>query len=207
MANEIAQFKAALTDLNMKCQLARDNEVRFALQRGRLEAERTQLLVAMVEAMAPAADTLAVAPVGARADYNVVMSCPAGKGQPTGSYKPWYPPVVPDEPKAVSPPRRHAAQVHPIRKYKRSGKPTNLPTTEVMIFAVLQGTGWMRPNEITSAIRDRYWPGAPRTTAPSVVWRLAQKGRLEKGDDGYRLPVVAAGPPEPQRNTNGQFGA
>jgi hypothetical protein len=53
MATEIAQLKAELTDLNTKCQLARDNEIRFALQRGRLEAERTQLLVKFIEAMAP----------------------------------------------------------------------------------------------------------------------------------------------------------
>ena len=54
MVDEIAKIKSDLNDLNMKCQLARDNEVRFALQRGRLEAERTQLLVKMIEAMAPA---------------------------------------------------------------------------------------------------------------------------------------------------------
>jgi hypothetical protein len=44
-------LKADLNELNMKCQLARDNEVRFALQRGRLEAERASLLVKMIEAV------------------------------------------------------------------------------------------------------------------------------------------------------------
>ena len=59
MANDIAQLKADLNDLNMKCQLARDNEVRFALQRGRLEAERTNLLVKMIEALSPTTPTVA----------------------------------------------------------------------------------------------------------------------------------------------------
>jgi hypothetical protein len=45
MSDEITRLKAELVELNTKCQLARDNEVRFALQRSRLEAERTQLLV------------------------------------------------------------------------------------------------------------------------------------------------------------------
>ena len=44
-------LKTELNDLNMKCQLARDNEVRFALQRGRLEAERASLLVKIIEAV------------------------------------------------------------------------------------------------------------------------------------------------------------
>ena len=44
-------LKADLNELNMKCQLARDSEVRFALQRGRLEAERASLLVKIIEAV------------------------------------------------------------------------------------------------------------------------------------------------------------
>jgi hypothetical protein len=56
MADEIAQLKAALAALNTQCQLARDNEVRHALQRGRLEAERAQLLVKLMEALAAPAE-------------------------------------------------------------------------------------------------------------------------------------------------------
>lgn len=33
MSDEITRLKAELVELNTKCQLARDNEVRFALQR------------------------------------------------------------------------------------------------------------------------------------------------------------------------------
>jgi hypothetical protein len=50
MVDEIAQLKAALVELNTKCLLARDNEIRYALQRSRLEAERTEMMVKLVEA-------------------------------------------------------------------------------------------------------------------------------------------------------------
>ena len=69
MSDEITRLKAELVELNTKCQLARDNEVRFALQRSRLEAERTQLLVKLVEAVAPTA-TPTAAPAAL-----IVLSC------------------------------------------------------------------------------------------------------------------------------------
>ena len=67
MAEDITQLKVELNDLNVKCQLARDNEIRFALQRSRLEAERAKLLVRIMEAMAatPAAPAVALAAVSA----------------------------------------------------------------------------------------------------------------------------------------------
>ena len=185
MANELTRLKAELNDLNMKCQLARDNEVRFALQRGRLEAERTNLLVKMTEALASTADIPAIAPAVAHADpYIVTMSCPRGKA-PAAPFAPYYPTPVPDAPVAVSPSRAAGKQ-------KLRTKPANLPTAETMILAVLQGGQWMRPNQITQAIRDRYWKDMSRTAAPSVVWRMWQANRLEKGEQGYRLPVAAA---------------
>jgi hypothetical protein len=188
MIDEIAQLKADLADLNMKCQLARDNEVRFALQRGRLEAERTNLLVKMVEALAPTtgpvASPSAVTP--SPAPYNITMSsaltCPRGREAPAAI------PVTLREPSSK--------QAKPAGKHKP--KPANLPTMEEMIFAVLQGGLWMRPNQVTAAIRARYWPDAPRNAAPPVAWRLGRAGRLERGDDGYRLPTL---------KSNGQFGA
>ena len=177
MTDAIAQLKAELTDLNMKCQLARDNEVRFALQRGRLEAERTNLLVKMIEALAPTvAAPSAVVPASA---YSVTLSALT---RPHGREVPLTIPVT-----LRQPPARSAG------KQKRNPKPKNLPSTKEMIFAVLQSGDWMRPNQITQAIRDRYWKDAPRTAVPSVVWRMAQGGRLEKGAHrGYRRPVVHA---------------
>jgi hypothetical protein len=173
VATEIAQLKADLTDLNMKCQLARDNEVRFALQRGRLEAERTGLLVKMIEALSPAA-----APVAASSDpYRVVMSCPMGK----------TPPIV--QPREAVP----AMSRTPSRtagKRKRSLKPANSATTADMVLTVLQGAGWLRPNQITAVIKQRFWPAVTGHDIAPVVWRLGKLGRLEKGDDGYRLPAL-----------------
>jgi hypothetical protein len=67
-----AAGRADLAELNIKCQQARDNEIRYGLQRSRLEAERATLLARIVEAVAPPAvsavpyavtwQTLAVAP-------------------------------------------------------------------------------------------------------------------------------------------------
>lgn len=186
MIDEIAQLKADLTDLNMKCQLARDNEVRFALQRGRLEVERTNLLVKMIEVLAPTAAASTAAPATSPAPYNITLSpaltCPRGREAPAAI------PVTLREPSSK--------QTKPAGRQKP--KPKNLPTTEEMIFAVLDGAGWQRPNQITAAIRARYWKEAPRNAAPPVAWRLGRDGRLEKGDDGYRLPVS---------KSNGQFGA
>jgi hypothetical protein len=50
---DIAKLRAELEELNLKCQQARDGEVRYGLQRSRLEAERAQLLARMVEAAHP----------------------------------------------------------------------------------------------------------------------------------------------------------
>jgi hypothetical protein len=58
---DFAKLHVELADLNMKCQQARDNEVRYGLMRSRLEAERAQLLVKMVETIAcPATPTVSV---------------------------------------------------------------------------------------------------------------------------------------------------
>ena len=72
MVDEIARLKAELAELNTKCQLARDNEVRYALQRSRLEAERAHLLVKLVEATTTAVPAAVLA-----APYRVVLQTPA----------------------------------------------------------------------------------------------------------------------------------
>ena len=190
MSDEIATLKAELQILNGRVQAERNDEVRHGLQRGRLEAERSQLLVKLIEAMAPTVDTLgATAPVAARAatradPYIVTMSCPRGKA-PAAPFAPYYPTPVPDVPVAASPSRAAG-------KRKLGTKPANLPTAEAMILAVLQSGDWMRPNQITQAIRDRYWKDMSRTAAPSVVWRMWQANRLEKSEQGYRLPAASA---------------
>ena len=53
MVEEVAKLKAELEALNLQCQLARDNEIRYALQRTRLETGRMQLMLKIVDAIAP----------------------------------------------------------------------------------------------------------------------------------------------------------
>jgi hypothetical protein len=112
----------------------------------------------------------------------VTMSCPAGKA-PAAPFAPYYPTPVPDAPVAALPSRSAGKQ-------KRSGKPAGLATMEEMVFEALKGGAWMRPTQVTQAIRDRYWPSAPRNSAPPVMWRMWQAHRLEKSENGYRLPVA-----------------
>ena len=50
MSDDVAKLKAELDALNLQCQLARDHEIRYALQRSRLEVERTKLLVKLMDA-------------------------------------------------------------------------------------------------------------------------------------------------------------
>jgi hypothetical protein len=84
----VATLKAELAELNLKCQQARDNEVRYALQRSRLEAERASLLVRIVDAMAP----LGPVPAAPPAPYHVVAqqaaSAPAATATPVDEPRP-----------------------------------------------------------------------------------------------------------------------
>jgi hypothetical protein len=80
----IAKLRADLVDLNLKCQQARDNEVRFGLQRSRLEAERAQLLMRMVET--------AQQPMPVTVPYKITM-------QPS--------PIAPNKPKPATVPRNN----------------------------------------------------------------------------------------------------
>jgi hypothetical protein len=74
MSDGMTALKVELERLNQACQLARDNEVRYALQRGRLEAERAQLLVKLMDAMAaPAASPV---PGPAPTPYRVTVGGP-----------------------------------------------------------------------------------------------------------------------------------
>jgi hypothetical protein len=48
--DDAAKLKTELAELNQKCLVARDNEIRYGLQRSRLEAERATLLARLIEA-------------------------------------------------------------------------------------------------------------------------------------------------------------
>ena len=154
--NEVAGLKAGLSELNMKCQLARDNEVRFALQRGRLEAERAMLLIKLMETMVaelvqPAAPALPIVEASENDDDEL--------------------PAAPEA--------------------KHKWKPAGLPTYQQMVQAVLEGAApkWLKPKQITAAIRKTWWPDIPPHKAASTAWGMAQTGKLEKRGSRYRLKL------------------
>lgn len=180
MVGDIAQLKAELNELNVKCQLARDNEIRFALQRSRLEAERAKLLVKIVEAMAPAVATTPPSPV-------ITQAAPFAS--PVEH-------VIIREP-SPAPARGTVIVTDAAAEVGRHNKPADV-TVPDMIEAVLQNAPQgLRPCEITAAIQEHYWPEAPRTWVSSVVWHMGQKGRLAKTGSGrgrlYRLPTRTNG--------------
>jgi hypothetical protein len=165
--DEITTLKAELNDLNVKCQLARDNEIRFALQRSRLEAERAKLLVRIMEAVASTAAPAIALPTAPTptAPYRVVVQAA---------------PMTPLATPACGP--DIAAKAH-------HPKPAGLPTMQAMVETVLQtAPKGMRPCDITVAIQKGWWPNVPRTHVSSVVWHMGQKGRLTKHGAIYRLP-------------------
>jgi hypothetical protein len=50
----------------------------------------------------------------------------------------------------------------------------------------------MAPCDIASVIRDKWWPNVKTTQINSMVWRLAQEGRLQHSNHRYRLNGHAA---------------
>jgi hypothetical protein len=164
MSDEAAKLKAELTELNTKCQLARDNEVRFALQRSRLEAERTQLLVKLVEAMAPSVIPTPPA-VGPTSPWRVTLQMPTSDNVSRPS------------------PNQPAYPADARRKHKADG----LPSIATMITAVLKETPGLRPPEIADFIRKQWWPDLPTPTISTTVWRMVRSGHLTQQDGRYAL--------------------
>lgn len=93
---------------------------------------------------------------------------------------------------ATTTPRPAASRARPARRLKRSIKPSGLPTTAKMTLTVLQEAGgWLRTSQITSEIRDRWWPGVSSRDIAPGAWRMAQEGKLERDEQhGYRLPAA-----------------
>jgi hypothetical protein len=159
MSDEIAKLKAELEALNLQCQLARDHEIRYALQRTRLEAERIQLMLKIVDAVASPPEAV-----------------PPSHPLPAAMRK--SPPAP-----AADATRR---EQKPAQRQKR--KPDGLPTVAEMVFAILEGEEvGMRPRDIAKIARRKWWPGLRGAAVNAVVWKLAGKGRLEKDGRLYRL--------------------
>ena len=159
MSDEITKLKADLAELNAKCLTARDNEIRYALQRSRLEAERSQLLVNLVEA---ATSTPEPAPVPApAAPWRVTVQ----QGPATAT-----PPSAPTNLDTL---------VKASKNYARKHKPDGLPTIEAMITAAFQEIPSARPPDVADYIRKRWgWPELKTPTISSKIWHMRQEGRL-----------------------------
>jgi hypothetical protein len=161
--DEVIRLRTELDELNLKCQTARDNEVRYALQRSRLEAERAKLLVKLVEATA----TTAVPAAVLAAPYRVVLQTPT---------------PVPDNVAVL----RSLPTAHPVDP-RRKHKPAGLPSIATMIAAVLKETPNLRPPEIADFVRKRWWPELQTPVISTTVWRMVRSGHLTQQDGRYAL--------------------
>jgi hypothetical protein len=165
MVSEIAQLKTDIEALNLQCQLARDHEIRYALQRNRLEADRIRLLIKLVEAQST---PLLPSTQPIRSAYSVIMT-------PTQ--------IVHDVEKSP----RNGVTHEPRQQHK----PPGLPTVFNMVMSVLGSDDapeeGMAPCEITNIIRNKWWPTVKTTQINSMVWRLAKEGRLHHSNHRYRL--------------------
>jgi hypothetical protein len=159
MSDEITRMKEELRLLDGRIQAERNSEVHHGLQRSRLEAERAQLLVRMIEMIKQPIEFHPLEP------YKVTLqSAPST-----------LPPIV--EPVTAK----------TTMTVLRRAKPDGLPTLNDMIFAVLDGSDALAPKEITARIRQRWWPDVANDRVNTVVWRLRRDGRLGYSDGRYRL--------------------
>lgn len=160
MSDEIAKLRVELEALNLQCQLARDHEIRYALQRTRLETTRMQLMLKIVDTVAAPPEAPPVS------SYRVVLQeLPPASGQ-----------IAVNGARAAKPPVRQ----------KR--KPDGLPTIQEMVLAVLEGEeDGMRPCAIARVAQAKWWPSLRPAAVNAAVWKLANDGRLEKDGHCYRL--------------------
>jgi hypothetical protein len=167
MADAVAQAKDDIYALTRKIEVARNDELRSGLQRTKLEAERAriQAFVDMQE-------------IASR--YEAVIEPQPSPVKPEGAFSPDLATVgVPGLPKA-----RHTP------------KPAGIPTTSVMVATALQAAGKpLRPVEIATYVRDRWWPEAGTPTISATVCRMGQDGRLSRNAGRYSLatPLLNGG--------------
>jgi hypothetical protein len=163
MSDEIAKLKVELEALNLQCQLARDHEIRYALQRTRLETGRMQLMLKIVDAMSSAVrPNMAAETALASSPQHVPAPKPSGIGN-----------VV----------------VAAVPAYEKPLKPDGLPTVADMVLMVLEdaGSGGLRPPQVTRVVRKRWWPDIPDDRAAQTMWNMAKAGRLRKHGHRYKL--------------------
>jgi hypothetical protein len=79
-----------------------------------------------------------------------------------------------------------------------TGKPEGTPSVPDMILEALNhahgfGRTRLRPAEMLSYIRGKWWPSAEGNAVSSIAWRMWQRGQLAKYQDGtYSVPPPAA---------------
>jgi hypothetical protein len=181
MVDEIARLKAALVELNTQCQLARDNEVRYALQRGRLEAERAQLLVKLMDVRAALAPTPVLE--AASPPYRIIVH------EPTTA-SPFDAAGVNGAPAIVTT-FTDVASVAAAGAERRKGKPPGLPPMTTMVLAALNdaaqhGHG-LTPREVGTVIQQKWWPTAKQPAFRAIsgwVCRMAKEGQLIRDGSG-----------------------
>jgi hypothetical protein len=184
MVDEIARLKAALVELNTQCQLARDNEVRYALQRGRLEAERAQLLVKLMDVRAALAPT--PLPEAASPPYRIIVHEPTTASPFEAAGINGAPAVVATLADVAS-----VAVAGAVSQEGRKGKPPGLPSMTTMVSAALndaaqRGHG-LTPREVGAFIQQKWWPNATQPAIRAIsgwVCRMAKEGQLTRDDSG-----------------------
>jgi hypothetical protein len=141
MPDEITNLKAELEALNLQCQLARDHEIRHALQRTRLETARMQLMLKIMDAIASSASDISAAPIK-----------PMVKARP-------------DAIRTVTIPAKLARM--PAVKPRRKRKPSGLPTLTNMILAVLENGADETPEEPDAVVFRKCFVGLSIVAIPA----------------------------------------
>jgi hypothetical protein len=181
MSDDTAKVRAELQILDGRIQAERNDEVRHGLQRGRLEAERAQLLVKLMETMAQPA-----VPLQPTTPYRVIVHASAREAlQPTER---------PNAFTVVSLEKPLPATVVPLSSDHASArgvshhKPAGVPTIPTMILEVLRSAEVpMKPAEIVSVIRGKWWPNMRSDRVYQSAFRLVRSGQLQRVGDRYRL--------------------
>jgi len=78
-----------------------------------------------------------------------------------------------------------------------TGKPEGTPSVPEMIlealtYAAKLGRPRLKPAEMLSYIRGKWWPNAESNAVSSIAWRMWQREQIDKYKDGrYSLPDLA----------------
>lgn len=77
-----------------------------------------------------------------------------------------------------------------------NGIPTNFEMAQIAIRdAVKNGKPGLTASEIVDEISKRWWPGLQGPQILPIIYQLAKRGRLNKGEDGhFRLPNMNEAP-------------